>query len=430
MVGTYAGPAVDSDRAAGPNPYEAARRQVAGAGRVLGLDLESTELLCRPERFTEVTIPVAAEGGGLRVFTGYRSAHSRALGPAKGGIRFHPGVTADEVRALSVWMTVKCALMGLPFGGGKGGVACDPHRLGRRELEDLSRGYVRALLHELGPDMDVPAPDVYTDARIMAWMCDEYERCTGRSAPGVITGKPLVLGGSLGRTEATGRGCATAALSALERIGLRAAHCRFAVQGYGNAGSVAARGLCAAGLRLVAVSDSRGAIFDSRGIDPERLLAYKQAYGTVAGYPGCEPLAAEDLVALDVEVLVPAALENAITEDVAAGVRAAVVVEAANGPLTPEADAVLDQRGVLVVPDVLANAGGVTVSYFEWAQDRAGWFWPEEVVAQRLQERMQESFARVFDLARQRRQTMRQAAYVLALGRVVEALRLRGRLPG
>ena len=429
MASTYAGSDPGLGRAAPPNPYQAARRQVTEACRAMDLDLESTELLCRPERFTEVTIPLRAEGGGLRVFTGYRSAHSRALGPAKGGIRFHPGVTPDEVRALSMWMTVKCALMGLPFGGGKGGIACDPHRLSRRELEDLSRGYVRALLHELGPDEDVAAPDVYTDAQIMAWMCDEYERCTGRAAPGMITGKPLALGGSLGRDQATGRGCVWVALCALRRLGLRPEDCRFAVQGYGNAGSVAARGLCAAGMRLVAVSDSRGAIYDAGGIDPDRLTAYKQSCGTVSGYPGAEALPAEELLACDVEVLVPAALENAVTEEFAMEVRAAAVVEAANGPLTPEADAVLTRRGTLVVPDVLANAGGVTVSYFEWAQDRAGWFWPEDVVLDRLQVRMEETFARVFDLARTRRWSMRQAAYVLALGRVVEALRLRGRLP-
>jgi len=420
---------VPAATAPGENPYHAARHQYAAACRDLGLDLESTELLCRPERFTEVTIPVPADHGGVRVFTGYRSAHSRALGPAKGGIRFHPGVTADEVRALSLWMTIKCALLGLPFGGGKGGVTCDVRRLSMRELEALSRGYVRAMLHELGPEQDVPAPDVYTDARVMAWMCDEYERCTGNAAPGVITGKPPALGGSLGRDQATGRGVVVVALAAARRVGLAPDRCRVAVQGFGNAGSVAARGLAAAGMRVVAVSDSRGGAFDPRGLDIDRLLGYKAATGTVADFPGARPVDAEELLGADVEVLVPAALENAIDAEAAHAVRARVVVEAANGPVTPEGDLVLQQRGVLAVPDVLANAGGVTVSYFEWTQDRAGWFWPEGEVLGRLDARMEEAAARVFAVAEERGCSLRRAAYLLGLERVAQALRLRGRIP-
>jgi len=413
----------------GSEPYAAARQRAALACASLGLDAAGTELICRPERFSEVTIPVRTDAGGLVVCAGYRSAHSRALGPAKGGIRFHPGVTADEVRALALWMTVKCALLGLPFGGGKGGVACDVRRFSPRELEGLSRGYVRALLAELGPEQDVPAPDVYTDARVMAWMCDEYERCTGHAAPGAVTGKPVLLGGSLGRDEATGRGCVVAALAALRQLGLPPERCRVAVQGFGNAGGVAARGLHAAGLRLVAVSDSRGAIHAPGGLDPERLLRHKRASGSVAGYPAARAIPPEALPGLDVEVLVPAALEGSIPAAAAAGVRAACVVEAANGPVTPEADDILARRGVLVVPDVLANAGGVTVSYFEWAQDRAGWFWPEAEVRLRLEQRMQEACARVQAAAAARGCTLRHAAYVLGLERVVAALRLRGRLP-
>ncbi len=406
--------------------YEDACRHVRAACRALGVAEGTAQYICRPQRFHEVSIPVRADDGRLLVFAGYRSQHSDALGPCKGGIRFHPAVEGDEVRALALWMTVKCALLGLPLGGAKGGVRCDPGALSGRELEALSRGYVRGLFAELGPDRDVPAPDVYTDARVMAWMLDEYERLAGGSVPGSITGKPLVLGGSALRDEATGRGCALMALSAMDRRGRPARAVRFAVQGFGNAGAATARILHQAGWRLVAASDSQGAVHADGGIDPADLLAFKARYGSAAGYPGAAALPPDEWLALDVDVLVPAALEGAIDEGAAARVRAAVIVEAANGPVTPDADELLFARGVDVVPDVLANAGGVAVSYFEWVQNRSGWYWAPGEVEARLRDLMLSTFDRVDAEQRRAGCTPRQAAYRLALGRLVEALRWRG----
>jgi glutamate dehydrogenase len=408
------------------SPYAQACAQVQRACRRLGVPRGVSELLCQPQRFLEVSIPVPTEHGGVRRFAGYRSQHSDALGPYKGGVRFHPGVGPDEVRALALWMTVKCALLELPFGGAKGGVCCDPRGMAAAELEALARGYVRCLAPVLGPDRDIPAPDVYTDARVMSWMLDEFEQLAGAQVPGAVTGKPVVLGGSVLRDEATGRGCALAAVAALERRGRTGRPPRFAVQGFGNAGQATARLLWEEGWCLVGVADSGGAVGRDEGLDPRDLGEFKRQGGSVARYPGAIPLDAEDLLGLDVDVLVPAALGGAIDGERAERVRARVVVEAANGPLTPEADEVLAARGVDVIPDVLANAGGVVVSYFEWVQNRSGWYWPAAEVEARLRARMLSAFQRVDTLQRREGGSLREAAYTLALGRLVEALRWRG----
>ena len=394
----------------------------------LGESEELYELLKAPAHFIEVQIPVRMDDGSLRVFTGYRSQHLTTLGPAKGGIRFHPAVTADEVKALSMWMTFKTSVVGLPYGGGKGGVAVDPRKLSAGELERLSRGYVRAIWPFIGPDKDIPAPDVNTNAQIMAWMTDEYETIVGRSCPGVFTGKPIALGGSLGRTEATGRGTVIAIREALAYLGQPLQGARVAIQGFGNAGQHAARLLEELGAVLVAVSDSRGGILCPGGVRVADLIAYKQATGSVVGYPGSKPTDQFGVLTADCEILVPAALENQIDAEVARSIRARVVAEAANGPTTPDGDQVLAQRKVFVIPDILANAGGVTVSYFEWVQNLNQFYWTEEEVNARLEQRMVSSFHEVLSMAERYGAYTRTAAYMYSIHRIAEGLRVRGLL--
>jgi len=403
----------------------AARRQLQHTVKLLDLDEVVYELLSRPARFVEVMITLRMDDGTTRVFTGYRSQHNDAVGPFKGGIRFHPTVTADEVKALSIWMTVKCALLGLPFGGGKGAVACDPKALSDRELEALSRGYVRALAEVLGPDLDIPAPDVYTNAQVMGWMVDEFSRLRGRNAFGVMTGKPLALGGSQGRTEATGYGCVVTVVEAAARLGLDLRGATAAIQGFGNAGSYAARLLHEAGARVVAVSDSRGGVWEPAGLDPEDLIRWKAETGTVAAYPG-RAIDNRELLELEVDILIPAALENQITGENAERIRARIIAEAANGPTTPEADAVLARRGIFVIPDILASAGGVTVSYFEWVQNLTSLYWSSDEVLTRLQQMMSKAFAEVYALHDARGVTMRDAAYMVAVRRLADAMAARG----
>ena len=410
------------------NPFVIAQQQVRNAVVALGESEELYELLKAPAHFVEVQIPVRMDDGTVRVFTGYRSQHLTTLGPAKGGIRFHPQVTADEVKALSMWMTFKTSVVGLPYGGGKGGVVVDPRKLSTGELERLSRGYVRAIWPFLGPDRDIPAPDVNTNAQIMAWMTDEYETIVGGSCPAVFTGKPLALGGSLGRTEATGRGTVIAIREALKVLGLPLAGARVAVQGFGNAGQHAARLLEEQGAVLVAVSDSRGGILCPGGARTADLIAYKQATGSVVGFPGSRPTDQYGVLTADCDILVPAALENQIDAEVARSVRARVIAEAANGPTTPDGDHVLAQRKVFVIPDILANAGGVTVSYFEWVQNRNQFYWTEEEVNARLEQRMVASFHQVLDMAGRYGAYTRTAAYMYAIHRIAEGLRMRGLL--
>ncbi len=408
------------------NPLESVRWQIRRAADALGLDPAVYEILKSPLRFLEVSIPVTMDDGSVHVFTGYRSQHNDLLGPAKGGIRFHPDVNPDEVKALSAWMTIKCALLGLPFGGGKGGVIVDPRELSPRELEELSRGYVRAIARFIGADRDVPAPDVYTNPQVMAWMVDEFARIKQGNEFGVITGKPVAIGGSLGRTEATGRGVVICVKEAARRLGIDLQGARVAVQGAGNVGSHTATLIHREGARVIALSDSHGGVYRPEGLDPRQVLDHKARTGAVHGFPGAQAITNEELLELECDVLIPAALENQITAENAPRIRARLVVEAANGPTTPEADELLFDRGIRVVPDVLANAGGVTVSYFEWVQNMYGYYWSEAEVNERLGQMMGRAFSEVWDMHLKQHCSLRNGAYMVAVRRLAEAMRVRG----
>jgi len=396
------------------------------AARLLDLEPGLWRVLTSPKRQIVVSCPVEMDNGETEVFTGYRVQYNIALGPAKGGIRFHPAVTLDEVTALAAWMTWKCAVAQVPFGGGKGGVACDPTRMSRRELERLTRRYVAEIVDAIGPDKDIPAPDVNTNDQVMAWVMDTYSMHTGSTATAVVTGKPLELGGSAGRREATGRGVSIVAREAARHEGFGVGGARVAVQGFGDVGSVSAQLLRRMGARIVAVTDWKGGVYDERGLDVEAMIDYARQQQTVDGFPAGHRLSNEELLALDVDILVPAALENQITGKNAANVRARVIVEGANGPTTPEAHRALHDRGVFIVPDILANAGGVTASYFEWVQNRHGYFWPEEEVNERLEAKMTAAFEAVAKAARRYRVDLRTAAYVVAVDRVATVTRMRG----
>lgn len=413
------------------NPLESVRYQISRAVDMLNLEPAVSEILREPRRTLEVAIPVEMDDGNVRVFIGYRVQHNDVLGPTKGGLRFHPDVSVDEVKALAAWMTIKCALAGLPFGGGKGGVICDPHELSERELERLSRGYLQAIAGFIGPNRDIPAPDVYTNPQVMAWMVDEYARIVQANASGfnafrVVTGKPVTIGGSLGRAEATGRGCVVAVKEAARRIGLNLSRATVAVQGAGNVGNAAARLIRAEGAWVVAMSDSRGGIYSPIGLDPARVLEHKERTGSVIGFPGALGITNQELIELPCDILIPAAMENQITQENAPRIRARLVAEAANGPTTPDADEILFDRGVLVIPDVLANVGGVIVSYFEWVQNLYSYYWNEEEVNERLAQMMGRAFQDVYETHLQYRIDMRNAGYMVAIRRLAEAMRLRG----
>ncbi len=408
------------------NPFHIVQHQVREAVNALGLEPAVYEILKQPMRFFEVAIPVQLDDGSVRVFMGYRSQHNDALGPAKGGLRFHPQVFPDEVRALSMWMTFKCAVLGLPYGGGKGAIACNPKEMSPGELERLSRGFIRAVAPIIGPSKDIPAPDVYTNPQIMAWMVDEYSKLRWENQFGVMTGKPLIIGGSAGRNEATARGCVVTVREAAKKLGIPLKGARVVVQGYGNAGSIAARLIHELGAKVIAVSDSRGGAFDPDGLDPVKVLEYKNKNGSVEGAPGTRPISNDDLLTLECDILIPAALENQITVSVARRIKTRIIGEAANGPTTPEADDILFDRGVLVLPDILASAGGVTVSYFEWVQNLMNFYWTEEEVNQRLEAKMVEAFERVYAMHRDKKVKLRVAAFMVAVARVAEAMRVRG----
>lgn len=408
------------------NPFDAMLARYGQAARLLDLEVGIDRILRHPEKEIIVAVPVEMDDGDIQVFTGYRVIHSTARGPGKGGIRYDLGVSLDEVKALAAWMTWKCAVVDLPFGGAKGGVLCDPFALSARERERLTRRYTAGIIHTLGPDSDVPAPDVNTNEQVMAWLMDTYAMHARQPVPAVVTGKPVALGGSLGRREATGRGLAISAGEALSHLGMPMRGTTVAVQGFGNVGSVAAQLLASDGCRVVAVGDKTGAIHDARGIDVDDAIAWVRAHGTLEGYPTGDQIGNEELLSLDVDLLVPAALENVITSRNAASIQARVICEGANGPTTAAADAILESRGIFVVPDILANAGGVTVSYFEWVQNRAAWYWSEATVNERLTGVMRRSFAEVLRLSTQHGVSMRTAAYMLAIGRVATAHRLRG----
>ncbi|MBV8194904.1 MAG: Glu/Leu/Phe/Val dehydrogenase [Candidatus Dormibacteraeota bacterium] len=411
------------------NPWVNAQRQFDDAADLLGLDPGLRRVLRAPKRELTVNFPVKMDDGSIEVVTGYRVQHSLVCGPTKGGIRFHPGVTLDEVRALAMWMTWKCALAGLPYGGAKGGVVVDPKRLSKGELERLTRRYATEIMIVIGPESDIPAPDVNTTPEIMAWIMDTVSMAKGYSVPAVVTGKPLAIGGSKGRSSATGRGVAVATVQACERSGIDVRGATVAVQGFGNAGTWAARLLGERGFNVVAVSDTTGAISNPDGLDVTALIEHKQRTGSVLGFAGATATSSEELLALPVTVLIPAALEDQITVENADTIRAKLVVEAANGPTTPEADEILTRRGVTVVPDILANAGGVIVSYFEWVQDLQSFFWEEQEINRRLEAVMSEALAATWNSAAQYRTTLRRGAYVVAVDRVAEAMRERGIYP-
>ncbi len=408
------------------NPWRAAEIRFDQAADRLGLDDGLRKVLSKPSKEITVHIPVQLDDGRIEVFTGYRVQHSLARGPAKGGIRFAPDVTIDEVRALAAWMTWKCAVVNIPFGGGKGGVICDPRLLSDIELERITRRYTAEILPFIGPERDVPAPDVNTNQQTMAWIMDTYSMHVGNTVTAVVTGKPLDLGGSRGRPEATGRGCRIMAREALRHLHLPVEGARVVVQGFGNVGGMGAKLMAQADMKIISVIEWDGAVYNPNGIDIQALAAYRQETGSFAGFPGAESIDPAEAMLLECEVLLPAARENVITSQNAPRIRARIIVEGANGPTTPGADEILADKNIFVMPDILANAGGVTVSYFEWVQDRQGFFWNEDLVNERLEEIMVDNFRRVVDYAEKHNVNNRIAAYMLALDRVAFAIKLRG----
>ncbi|NWG21739.1 MAG: Glu/Leu/Phe/Val dehydrogenase [Chloroflexi bacterium] len=411
------------------NPWMMAQEQFDTAADMLDLERDLRAVLRVPKRELSVNFPVRMDDGSIRMFTGYRVHHNLARGPAKGGIRYHPDVTLDDVRALAMWMTWKCAVVNIPYGGAKGGVICNPKELSRGELERLTRRYTTEIAPMLGPEIDIPAPDVNTTPQVMGWIMDTISMHRGYTVPAVVTGKPVNIGGSLGRNEATGRGVAVIVREAAHRRGMSLQRARVAVQGYGNVGSVAALLLAEAGATIVAVSDSRGGIYHRDGLDPAAVLAHKHETGSVVGFRGGGHVSNAELLEVPCDILVPAALEHQITETNAPRIKAQIIAEAANGPTTPAADRILHERGVLVLPDILANAGGVTVSYFEWVQDLQSFFWSEQEVNQQLEQVMVAAFESVERIAGERKIPLRLAAYVLAVQRVADAVRVRGIYP-
>ncbi len=411
------------------NAWEVAQRQFDLAAERLNLDPGLRAILREPRRALTVHFPVKMDDGTVRVFTGHRVQHNLGRGPAKGGIRYHQDVTLDEVKALAMWMTWKCAVVGIPYGGGKGGVVVDPKKLSMKEVEALTRRFTTEISVLIGPERDIPAPDVNTTPQIMAWMMDTYSMHVGYTVPGVVTGKPISLGGSEGRNEATARGCVFTIVDAAAHLGMDLAQATVVVQGFGNAGSIAAQLMEAEGSTVIAVSDTGGAIVRRDGLDVDRVVAWKKEHGTVVGSPGSTTITNAELLELPCDVLIPAALENQITGENAGRIKAKVVAEAANGPTTPDADEILHANGVFMIPDILANAGGVTVSYFEWVQDLNRDHWSEAIVNAKLKEIMDRSFAEVLSMAENAGVDMRTAAYLVAVKRVADTTALRGLYP-
>ncbi len=411
------------------NPHHLALQNFDKAADALGLSEDIRAMIKYPERELAVSVPVRMSNGKVRRFQGYRVQHSTVRGPAKGGIRYHPNVTIDEVRALATWMTWKCAVVNIPFGGGKGGVTCNPKELSQTELEGITRRYAAAILPLIGPNQDIPAPDVYTNSQIMAWIMDTYSMTKGYPVHSVVTGKPISLGGSLGRNEATARGVFYTTLSACEHLGISLKSATVVVQGFGNAGAIAAQLMHGHGATVVAVSDSRGCIYSKKGLDIPSVVAFKERTGSVKDFPDAEAITPAELLAMECDVMIPAALENAVDAQNALAVKTKIVAEAANGPLTPDADAILEKKGVFIIPDILCNAGGVTVSYFEWVQNEQHLFWDEQDVYNRLEKVMKRSFADVLKIHVDRKVGMRVAANMVGVGRVAEATKLRGLYP-
>lgn len=410
------------------NPFSIAQQQLDEAAKLLGLDEGTHAMLREPMREFHFTIPVKMDNGTVKVFKGFRVQYNDARGPTKGGIRFHPDETIDTVRALAAWMTWKTAVVDIPLGGGKGGVICNPKELSVRELERLSRGYIRAIGRELGLEKDCPAPDVYTTPQIMSWMMDEFSVMHNQNEPGVITGKPIPVGGSLGRGDATARGGIYCVREAAKELKIDPKNCSYAVQGFGNAGQYAATLMneILGSEKLVAVSDSRGGVYNPEGIDPKKIVKYKLETGKVEGFPGTKPISNEELLELNVDILFPSALENVITSKNAAKIQARIIAELANGPTTPEADEILFKNGKFVIPDFLCNAGGVTVSYFEMVQNACNYYWTVDEVHTRLDQKMTKAFHDVYNMHKDRNVHMRLAAYLVAVQRVAEVMKIRG----
>jgi len=406
--------------------FGAMLQEFEGAARIINLDPGLWKMLTHPKRQIIVSCPVQMDNGEIEVFTGYRVQYNITLGPAKGGIRFHPDVSLDEVTALAAWMTWKCAVAQLPFGGGKGGIICDPTRMSRRELEALTRRYTAEIVDLIGPEKDIPAPDVNTNEQVMAWFMDTYSMHVGHTSTAVVTGKPVEMGGSLGRREATGRGVMITTREAARHLGVDLQGATVSVQGFGNVGSVAAALLAELGAKVVAVTDWKGGVYNAAGLDIPALLEYTRQHRSVDGFPQADALDRAAIFGLDVDVFVPAALENQITIENADQIKATLIVEGANGPTTPDAHAMLHKRGVFVVPDILANAGGVTTSYFEWVQNRHGYFWNEAEVNERLEAKMLQAFAAVLETAERYNIDMRTAAYIVAINRVATVTKMRG----
>lgn len=408
--------------------FEEALKPVRKAADILGLDEATFNAIAQPEEVLTVSIPLRMDDGRLEVFTGYRVHHNSSRGPMKGGIRYHPNVTLDEVKALAMWMTMKCAVAGLPYGGAKGGIRCNPKEMSAGEIERLTRKYAAAIADFVGPDKDIPAPDVGTDAQTMAWFADEYYKIKRMVLPGVITAKPLSIGGSRGRGVATGRGLYFVVVEAAKTYGMELKGARVSIQGYGKVAKPAAEFLHEIGCKIVAVSDSRGGVYNPDGMDPKELSEFKAKNGTVVGFPGAEKISTTDPITVDCDILIPAALENQITKDNAYDVKAKLIAEGANGPTTPEAHEILVERGVVIIPDILANAGGVSVSYLEWVQNRMGYYWTEEEVDKKLETVMTSAFRDVYETSKKYETDLRTAAYILALSRVYDAMKALGRI--
>ncbi|MFZ5353286.1 MAG: Glu/Leu/Phe/Val family dehydrogenase [Bacillota bacterium] len=408
------------------NPFENAQRQLREACEKLGTEPQIYQILSEPLRVLEVSIPIRMDDGTIKVFKGYRSQHNDAVGPTKGGIRFHPDVTLDEVKALSLWMTFKCSVIGLPYGGGKGGVVVDPKTLSESELERLSRGYIQAIHKLIGEKVDIPAPDVNTNGKIMAWMVDEYNKLAGHSAIGVITGKPLEFGGSLGRNAATGFGVAVTAREACKKLRINIHGASMAIQGFGNVGSFTAVNSYRFGTKIIAIAETDTIIYKEDGIDPRALMEHKKINKTIKGFPGTKEISSAEFWSLEVDILAPAALENAITKDIANVIKARIIVEGANGPITPDAEEIITANGTTIVPDILANAGGVTVSYFEWVQNLMGYYWTEKEVEEKEEKLMIKAFDDIWKIKTDFKVTMRNAAYMYSVKRVADAMKARG----
>lgn len=416
------GPKLDKE-----SPFESMMERFRFAAEILKLDEGLFSYLSNPVKQVTVSIPVEMDDGTLKVYEGYRVIHDNILGPSKGGIRFAPDVNIDEVKALASWMTWKCAVVNVPFGGAKGGIRCNPREMSQRELERLTRRYTASMLEVFGPEVDIPAPDMGTNEQVMAWLMDTYSMHVRKTSTAVVTGKPVIIGGSLGRKEATGRGVVTVTLAAMNKLGISPVNARVAVQGFGNVGSISAKLMYEQGSRIIAISDISGAYYNPKGIDIPAAMEYSEKNKmSLEGFPDAEKITNEELLELDCEILIPAAKEDQISKHNADRIKAKIISEGANGPVTANADAILDAKGILVIPDILANAGGVTVSYFEWVQDRQGYFWTEDRVNRRLNRMMRNAFQLTYNVMEEHNITLRQAAYVYAIKKVAETLKLRG----